>query len=191
MEFRRRECYYPDDDALPRGCPENRKSERINCTVHQRDQIERSVKQILEFVESRHPRPRVTLWRQFVTSAPITIRCATVPPFAFKTHPATEFIRFLNAIEAGLPAGNAGHVILGNYAATGIPMCDNGSIDMSASHSTSRQNRFRGSTPSKPSSQNQAAMESRVPRLGRRSAGRYQSLRRRAQHWAEAHHLDR
>jgi hypothetical protein len=70
-------------------------------------------------------------------------------------HRHQEFIRFLNAIEAEVPAGKAVHVILDNYAAHKHPNVRRWlNRHERASHSTSRQRRVHGSTPSKASSQN-------------------------------------
>jgi hypothetical protein len=69
-------------------------------------------------------------------------------------HRHQEFIRFLNAIEAQVPARKIVHVILDNYAAHKHQRLANGSTATRASPSTSRQPRVRGSTPSKGSSPN-------------------------------------
>src|SRR4030081_252892 len=67
-------------------------------------------------------------------------------------HRHQEFIRFLNAIEAQVPAKKIVHVILDNYAAHSIQRCVNGSTGTRPSPSTSRRPRARGSTPSRGSS---------------------------------------
>jgi transposase len=67
-------------------------------------------------------------------------------------HRHQEFIRFLNAIEAAVPAGKVVHVILDNYGTTSTPRSAPGSPAIRVSSSTSRRPRARGSTPSRPSS---------------------------------------
>ena len=69
-------------------------------------------------------------------------------------HRHQEFIRFLNAIEAQVPARKFVHVILDNYAVHSIRRCVNGSTGTRASPSTSRPPRARGSTQSRGSSPN-------------------------------------
>ena len=69
-------------------------------------------------------------------------------------HRHQEFIRFLDAIEAQVPARKIVHVVLDNYAATSIRKCGNGWTDTRASPSTSRRPPARGSTPSRASSPN-------------------------------------
>src|SRR5882672_8482562 len=59
-------------------------------------------------------------------------------------HRHQEFIRFLNAVEAEVPASKAVHVILDNYAAHKHPKVRQCSTAMSGLHSTSRQPRARG-----------------------------------------------
>ena len=68
-------------------------------------------------------------------------------------HRHQEFIRFLNAIEADIPAGKGVHVILDNYAApTSMPRCAPGSAATSASPSTSCRPPAPGSMLSRASS---------------------------------------
>ena len=69
-------------------------------------------------------------------------------------HRHQEFIRFLNAIEAQVPARKIVHVILDNYAAQSIQRLANGSTATRASPSTSPRPPARGSTPSRGSSPN-------------------------------------
>ena len=69
-------------------------------------------------------------------------------------HRHQEFIRFLNAIEAQVPARKTVHVILDNYAAHKHPKVANGSTATRASPSTSPRPPARGSTPSRGSSPN-------------------------------------
>jgi hypothetical protein len=65
-----------------------------------------------------------------------------------------EFIRFLNTIDAEVPAGKVAHVIRDNYADHKHPNERRwlGSTATTASHSTSRLRRVSCSTPSKASS---------------------------------------
>ena len=58
-------------------------------------------------------------------------------------------MRFLNAIEAEVPAGNMVHVILDNYAAHKHPRSAPGSTGTSASSSTSREPHAPGSMRSR------------------------------------------
>jgi len=67
-------------------------------------------------------------------------------------HRHEEFIRFLNAIEAEIPAGKIVHVILDNYGSHKHPRCAPGSIAIRISCSTTSQNRPLGSIPSRVSS---------------------------------------
>src|SRR6476660_3252102 len=69
-------------------------------------------------------------------------------------HRHQEFIRFLNAIEAQVPAKKIVHVILDNYAAHKHPKVRQWLHRHRASPSTSRRPRARGSTPSRGSSPN-------------------------------------
>jgi hypothetical protein len=66
-------------------------------------------------------------------------------------HRHQEFIRFLNAVEAEVPASKAVHVIFDNYAAHKHPGVRQ-STAMSGLHSTSFQLRAHRSTPSRGSS---------------------------------------
>ncbi len=59
-------------------------------------------------------------------------------------HRDQEFIRFLNAIEAEVPAGKIVHVILDNYGPHKHPKMRAGSIAIPALYSTTRQPRARG-----------------------------------------------
>ena len=69
-------------------------------------------------------------------------------------HRHQEFIRFLNAIEAQMPARKTVHVILDNYAAHKHPKVSRWLDRHRASLSTSRRPRAPGSMQSKGSSQN-------------------------------------
>src|SRR6266403_1896811 len=60
MEFRSGERDTADNNALPDRRPENRKTQRINSGIRERNQIERTPQQILEFLEKGHHAPRVT-----------------------------------------------------------------------------------------------------------------------------------
>jgi transposase len=85
--------------------------------------------------------------------AALNVLDGTVIGRNMQRHRHQEFIRFLNAIDAEVPAAKAVHVVLDNYAApTSIPKCVPGSTAISASLSTSRRPRARGSTPSRASS---------------------------------------
>jgi len=86
--------------------------------------------------------------------AALNVLDGTVIGRNMQRHRHQEFIRFLNAIEAEVPAGKAVHVILDNYAPlTSTQRCADGSIGTSASPSTLRRHHVRGSTPSKASLQ--------------------------------------
>ena len=67
-------------------------------------------------------------------------------------HRHQEFIRFLNAIEADIPAGKGVHVILTTTPPTSMPRCAPGSAATSASPSTSCRPPAPGSMPSRASS---------------------------------------
>jgi transposase len=67
-------------------------------------------------------------------------------------HRHQEFLRFLNAVKRGVPAGKLIHAILDNYAAHKHPKSSGGSPAIPAGPSTSRRPRAPGSTPSRPSS---------------------------------------
>ena len=84
--------------------------------------------------------------------AALNVLDGTVIGRNMQRHRHQEFIRFLNAIEAEVPAGKVVHVILDNYAAHKHPKVRHGSPAIRASPSTSRRPRARGSTPSRASS---------------------------------------
>lgn len=71
-----------------------------------------------------------------------------------KRHRHPEFIRFLSAIDAKVPAKKSIHVIIDNCADHKHPKARSGSRVIRAASSTSRQPRPPGSTLSKASSQN-------------------------------------
>ena len=80
--------------------------------------------------------------------AALNVLDGTVIGRNMQRHRHQEFIRFLNAIDAEVPPRRH----LDNYAAHKHPKCVPGSIAISASPSTSRRPRARGSTQSKASS---------------------------------------
>ena len=94
-------------------------------------------------------------------------------------HLHREFLRFLNAIEAAVPAGQAVPVILDNDRTHRHPTSGHGSGTTRASCSTSRRARARGSTPLRPSSPRLTRRRLRLRRgsfawcssCGRRSTG--------------------
>jgi transposase len=67
-------------------------------------------------------------------------------------HRHQEFIRFLNAVEAAVPAGKLVHAIIDNYAAHKHPRCGSGWRGTRAGPSISRQLPRPGSTRSRASS---------------------------------------
>jgi transposase len=60
-----------------------------------------------------------------------------------------DFIRFLNTIEAQVPAGKVIHAVVDNYTTTNIQRCGSGWRDIRAGLSTSPRPRHPGSTRSK------------------------------------------
>jgi hypothetical protein len=84
--------------------------------------------------------------------AALNILDGTVLGRCMQRHRHQEFIRFLKAIEAAVPAGKLIHVILDNYAAHKQPKVIAWLAATRASPSTSRRPRARGSTRSRPSS---------------------------------------
>jgi hypothetical protein len=84
--------------------------------------------------------------------AALNVLDGTVIGRNMQRHRHQQFIRFLNLIEARVPAGKAVHVILDNYAAHKHPKFASGSIGTRASPSTLRQPRAPGSMPSRVSS---------------------------------------
>jgi transposase len=108
-------------------------------------------------------------------------------------HRHQEFILFLNAIEAEVPAGKVVHVILDNYAAHKHPK---------VRHWLHRHERFTFHfTPTSCSWLNavegffdqahRASVEARHLPINRRPSGRHPSLSRRAQRKVKTLHLDR
>jgi Homeodomain-like domain/DDE superfamily endonuclease len=81
--------------------------------------------------------------------AALNILDGTVIGRNMQRHRHQEFIRFLNTIEAQVPAGKVIHVVVDNYATTNIRRCGNGWRDIRAGPSTSPQPRHPGSTRSK------------------------------------------
>jgi hypothetical protein len=76
--------------------------------------------------------------------AALNVLDGTVIGRNMQRHRHQEFIRFLNAVEAEVPASKAVHVILDNHAAHKHPKVRQCSTAMSGLHSTSRQPRARG-----------------------------------------------
>ncbi len=92
--------------------------------------------------------------------AALNVLDGTVIGRNMQRHRHKEFIRFLNVINARVPADKAVHIILDNYAAHSIRRFGAGLNATSGLFSTSRQHPARGSTPSKgssPSSRNGAS----------------------------------
>ena len=86
--------------------------------------------------------------------AALNVLDGTVIGRNMQRHRHQEFIRFLNVINAQVPADKAVHIILDNYAAHKHPKV-RGWLDRHKRFvSTSRQHPARGSTPSKASSPN-------------------------------------
>jgi len=86
--------------------------------------------------------------------AALNILDGTVTGQNMQRHRHQEFIRFLNAIEAKVPAGKIIHAVLDNYAATNTRKCWPGLSGIRAGSSTLRQPRAPGSTPWRGFSQN-------------------------------------
>src|SRR6476620_2597986 len=86
--------------------------------------------------------------------AALNVLDGTVIGRNMQRHRHQEFIRFLSAIEAEVPAGKAVHVILDKYAAHKYSNVRRRLDRHQRFSSTSRQHRVRGSTPSKAFSQN-------------------------------------
>jgi hypothetical protein len=84
--------------------------------------------------------------------AALNILDGTVIGRNMQRHRHQEFIRFLNLIEAQVPAAKAIHVILDTTPPTRTPRSASGSIGTRASPSISRQRPVRGSAPSRASS---------------------------------------
>src|SRR5208282_5229187 len=84
--------------------------------------------------------------------AALNILDGTVIGRNMQRHRHQEFIRFLNAVEAQVPARKEIHAIVDNYALTSIRRCANGWFGIPAGPSTSRPHRHPGSTPSRASS---------------------------------------
>jgi len=84
--------------------------------------------------------------------AALNVLDGTVLGRCMARHRHQEFIRFLNTIEATVPAGKLVHVILDTTARTSIPRSWRGSTSTCAGPSTSPRPRALGSTPSRASS---------------------------------------
>jgi hypothetical protein len=84
--------------------------------------------------------------------AALNILDGTIIGRSMQRHRHQEFIRFLNTIEAQVPAGKVIHAIVDTMPPTSIRRCANGLLDIPAGHSTSPRPRRRGSTRSKGSS---------------------------------------
>ena len=100
----------------------------------------------------RHHDPRLQAPRHHHLFAALNVLDGSVLGRCMQRHRHQEFIRFLNAIEANVPAGKIVHVILDNYAAHKQPKVLAGSLATRASSSTLPRPRAPGSTPSRPSS---------------------------------------
>jgi len=85
--------------------------------------------------------------------AALNVLDGTVIGSNMQRHRHQEFIRFLNTVEAKVPAGKTIHAIIDNYA-TSIPGCAPGSHDIPAGPSTSPPLQPHGSMPSRASSPN-------------------------------------
>jgi hypothetical protein len=98
-------------------------------------------------------------------------------------HRHQEFIRFLNAIEAEVPAGKAVHVILDNYAAHKHPKVRRwlNPRECFTFHFTPTSCSWLNADRKLLRKAHQAEIEARRIRIGRRLASRHQSLRRRTQ----------
>ena len=115
--------------------------------------------------------------------AALNVLEGTVIGRCMQRHRHQEFIRFLNAIEAQVPAGKLVHVILDNYAAhkhpEGAPMARPAPALHLPLHAdlvlvAQRRRRLLRQT-------RQATIEARRLPIRRRSPGRHQPLRRRDQ----------
>ena len=84
--------------------------------------------------------------------AALNVLDGTVLGRCMARHRHQEFIRFLNAIEAAVPAGKLIHVSSTTMARTSIPRSWRGSTGIRAGPSTTPRPRVLGSTPSRASS---------------------------------------
>ena len=83
--------------------------------------------------------------------AALNVLDGTVIGRNMQRHRHQEFIRFLNTVEAQVPAERRSTPSSTTTPPTNIPRCKNGWPDIRAGHSTSRPPRRHGSTPSKAS----------------------------------------
>jgi hypothetical protein len=81
--------------------------------------------------------------------AALEVRKGKIIGHCMQRHRHQEFIRFLNAIEAGMSVGKIVHVVLDNYATHKHPKVRPGSSAIRASSSTEPRPRPPGSTPSR------------------------------------------
>ena len=84
--------------------------------------------------------------------AALNVLDGTVLGRCMQRHRHQEFLRFLNAVEAAVPAGKLVHAIMDNYGTHKHPRCGPGSRATRAGPSTSPRPRPRGSTRSRASS---------------------------------------
>ena len=125
--------------------------------------------------------------------AALNVLDGTVLGRCMQRHRHQEFIRFLNAVEAAVPAGKVVHAILDNYGSHKHPKVDGlarppPALDLPLHAdlwllAQRRRDLLLGHDPPPPAPR-------RVPLAGR-SAGRHQPLPRRAQRQAHTLHLDR
>ena len=124
--------------------------------------------------------------------AALNVLDGTVIGRNMQRHRHQEFIRFLNTIEAQVPAGKAIHAIVDNYATHKHPKVRQWLARIRAGPSTSPRPRRHGSTPSKASSpSSQAGAQARRLPIRRRPAGRHQPLRHRDKLRSQTLRLDR
>ena len=125
--------------------------------------------------------------------AALNVLDGTVIGRNMQRHRHQEFIRFLNAIEAEVPAGKAVHVILDNYAAHKHPKVRQwlDRHERFTFHFTPTSCSWLNAVEGFFAKLTKRRLKRGVFRLGRRPAGRHQPLRRRTQCQAEALHLDR
>ena len=125
--------------------------------------------------------------------AALNVLDGTVIGRNMQRHRHQEFIRFLNAVEAEVPAGKVVHAILDNYAAHKHPkvrrwLARSPALDLPLHAdlvlvAQCRRRLLRQA--------HQEAIEARSLPIRRRPSSRHQPLPRRAQHPAQALHLDR
>ena len=112
--------------------------------------------------------------------AALNILDGTVISRNMQRHRHQEFIRFLNLIEARVPAGKAIHVILDNYAAHKHPKVREWLERHPRFTFHLRQRHVPGSTPSRLRQARRTAPQTRRLPLARRPPGRHQPLPGRA-----------